>query len=82
MNGWPRTTAPNSHGWGFDMESRKETTDLKRQEPIDRRYKGDAQIPAYRRWLQRRLVEAADNGDQKEVERVRSEMRKAGITDG
>lgn len=65
----------------MEVESRKETTDLKRQEPIDRRFKGDAKIPAYRRWLQRRLVEAADAGDQKEVERVRAEMREAGITD-
>lgn len=61
------------------VEARKETTDLKRQEPLDRRFKGDAAIPSYRRWLQRRLVEAADAGDQAEVERVRAEMREAGL---
>lgn len=63
-------------------EARKEFTDLKMKEGMDRRYSGDAAIPSYRRWLQRRLVEAQDKGDQTEVEAVMKEMRQAGMTDG
>lgn len=64
------------------MEARKETTDLKQREPLDKRFKGEARVPAYRRWMQRRLVEAQDAGDQTEVEKIMREMREAGMADG
>ena len=64
------------------MESRKETTDLKQKEPLDKRFKGEAQVGPYRRWLQRRLVEAQDAGDQAEIDTVMREMREAGMADG
>lgn len=66
----------------MNTEPRRETTDLKRLEPLDARFKGPAKIGPYRRWLNRRLVEARDAGDQNEVERVAKEMRKAGLVDG
>jgi len=66
----------------MDIEPRKETTDLKRKEPLDQRFKGDAKVPAYRRWLQRRLVEAQEAGDQRAIDAVMKEMRQAGMTDG
>ena len=62
------------------MEARKEYASLKHNESLDRRYKGPAKIGPYRRWLQRRLVEASDAGDQREVEIVSAEMRKLGLT--
>jgi len=63
-------------------EPRKEYASLKHAESLDRRYRGPARIGAYRRWLQRSLVEASDRGDKQEVERLTDEMTRLGLTNG
>lgn len=59
------------------MDTRKETTDLRFREPDtpSRRYRGIARVQRGRDWLWRRLRQAQDRGDTREVEAVRQRMR-------
>ena len=63
----------------MSTEYRKETTDRAQAEGLAEKGKGIGRIPAYRRWLMRRLEAAEERGDEAEARTVRDRAKRAGL---